>query len=478
MAYSIAIDSYYVNARESQLKVVQFCLILALVLFAVPAYFYLEAEDFRFDNLSTLFLLIIAGSSLMLAAYGASANPRPISITFYAFVYVFLGMSPLLQVGLRQYPWGGGYDEVDIQKSAVTIAAGVIAYFFGTKIAQQMHRKFHDPHSVARGFDAKKVLLLSLVFVPVVLGCMQYLGGVARLFTPRLMQDELAELTSVTAALANNGMYVPCIAFFLIFLSTMLSVKRGEKNYGWSRIGTALWLLIALVIANPIGTPRYIVGAVVVAILYFNTLRRAWIWPIFLVFSLLLIFPLADMFRSSLTVTTEHMPPAYEQIVFKPDFDAFQQIVNSIKYVEQRGMEGGLQALGTILFFVPREAWPDKPFATGQLVGDAMGYTMLNLSMPLWGEFYVDGGILAVCIGFVLYGMFTGAIEESANASAFRGMAGVLSVFFGAYQMYFLRGSLMVVISYFIPFICLFALCWALCRTAPTTSPALATCPR
>jgi len=104
-----------------------------------------------------------------------------------------------------------------------------------------------------------------------------------------------------------------------------------------------------------------------------------------------------------------------------------------------------------------------------------MGYTMLNLSMPLWGEFYVDGGLFAVCIGLMLYGIFTGSIEQSASASGYRGMAGVLSVFFGAYQMYFLRGALMVVISYFIPFICLFTLCWALCRTTAAPLPVSAT---
>lgn len=465
MTYSLAIDTWD-NGRQSEtpLRVVRFCAILAVVLLIVPVYFYTETENFYFDSSSLYFIGLIFVSSLALAVYGSAANPRPISTTLFAFIYVFLGISPLLQIGLRQYPWGGSYTESEIQKAALIIGTGLIGYLLGSEIAGKIHGRFNRTFGVGNVFDPRKVFLVSLVFIPLVLGCMQYLGGVARLFTPRLMQDDLAVLTSVSAALANNGLYVPCTSFFLIFLSTCLSNKYGSKNFWWSRGGTALWLLIVLIVANPIGTPRYIFGAVVVAILYFNTLKNSWIWSMFLVFTLLLVFPLADMFRYSLTVSAEHMPPAYEQIVYKPDFDAFQQVVNTVQYVENRGLENGLQTVGSMLFFVPREMWPDKPFPTGQLIGEAMGYSMLNLSEPLWGEFYIDGGLAAVLIGFICYGIFIGVIEGVANVESFRGLAGVICIFFGAYQMYFLRGSLMVVISYFIPFICLFALCWKTCR--------------
>jgi len=87
----------------------------------------------------------------------------------------------------------------------------------------------------------------------------------------------------------------------------------------------------------------------------------------------------------------------------------------------------------------------------------------VNLSLPLWGEFYLDGHLAAVIIGFLLYGSLVGAIEtQYAKARSDKPTFATLFVpVYSAYQFFLLRGSLLSATAYLVPII----LCMRFCTT-------------
>jgi hypothetical protein len=144
-----------------------------------------------------------------------------------------------------------------------------------------------------------------------------------------------------------------------------------------------------------------------------------------------------------------------DPLVNKGDYDSFQQLLNTTIYVENHGIAFGKQMLGTLMFWVPRNIWSSKPIPSGVVVADYRGYEYTNLSMPLWGEAYIDGGILGVILVFVLYGYFVRVIENLYIDNYLHGTY-FLNIFvpvYAAYQLFLLRGTLMSAFAYFIPIV-------------------------
>jgi hypothetical protein len=170
----------------------------------------------------------------------------------------------------------------------------------------------------------------------------------------------------------------------------------------------------------------------------------------------IVVFPFADVYRSSLEteVTGYFRETSLEsQIVDKGDYDAFEQLVNVVSYVDHNGLGYGRQLAGTALFWFPRSVWSSKPVPSGVLIGEYRGTANTNLSLPLWGELYLDGHIALVILGMLLYGTFAAAVEtQYALSSAETPNLSTLFVpVFAAYQFYVLRGSLLSAIAYLVP---------------------------
>lgn len=93
----------------------------------------------------------------------------------------------------------------------------------------------------------------------------------------------------------------------------------------------------------------------------------------------------------------------------KIDFDASQIFMAVIKRNVQTAWE---QVLGPLFFYIPRSIWPDKPVGSGhELVTQFRGY-FTNVSMPYFGEGYVNGGWLGVGIFTVFLAWFCSKLDN------------------------------------------------------------------
>jgi hypothetical protein len=180
-------------------------------------------------------------------------------------------------------------------------------------------------------------------------------------------------------------------------------------------------------------------------------------WVVGLLFALVVVFPYSDIFREeNQNVTFE---PIATQLASNGDYDAFQQIANTVLFVSSDGVTYGNQVLGALFFWVPRAIWPDKPVGSGQMVADHLGYNFTNLSSPLWAEAYINAGLVGVVLILLLFGVVTSYLQQGFIASTkgqgllfFGGLVPILA----GLQIYFLRGDLQNGIATLVPILVLY----------------------
>jgi hypothetical protein len=181
----------------------------------------------------------------------------------------------------------------------------------------------------------------------------------------------------------------------------------------------------------------------------FKTTFLAWrIWLITL-FPLLIFFVLPAMKEMSLSggllFSLQNFSGPGANYLYGVDFDTFQNAANVVHFVDKLGLLGFTNLLGGILFFVPRAIWPDKPLPSGFVVFDELGYTYGNVAIPLYIEFYLAMGLLAVIVGMMLIGWLAALVEgyTLGNGEQKRRRGGdVLVALIGGFAIIIMRGPL------------------------------------
>jgi hypothetical protein len=306
--------------------------------------------------------------------------------------------------------------------------------------------------------------------------------GLDLLFAPRSERfDALVEATAGAnqARLQFVIVLISVVPMVCTLVLTQLLIRSKQVSDGtaWRYVFALAPIgLICAVVNNPISTPRYLVGTIVLGLLFAYLLEKErkgrWL-SVILALAFVFVFPLADIFRVSFDPTDSiyHSDKLVTILIEKPDYDAFQQLMNAVTYVEEKGVSAGKQLLGTLGFWVPRNFWLDKPVSSGELLAEYRGYINTNLSLPLWGELYLDGSIAFVVVGMGLYGWATAQFENYSKnrmrTDTRITLGDVLPIFYAAYQIFLLRGSLLPAFAYFVPIVVLL-LIWST-RSRPST---------
>jgi len=226
-------------------------------------------------------------------------------------------------------------------------------------------------------------------------------------------------------------------------------------------------LLLNLAINNPISSPRYLLGTIALSVVFIVLYERRTPFeflPTFLIGILIFAFPFLDLFRTGLdpTESVHYGENIAALLTEKADFDSFQQLLNALVYASERGLFWGEQVAGAILFWVPRDFWPDKANPSGTLLAEYQGYEFTNLSLPLWGELFLDGHIVFVVGGLFIYGIVSAYLERlSSDWDVTRplSLGNTLFLVFASYQVFFLRGSLLATFAYFAPIALFLTVC-------------------
>lgn len=470
--------------REQQIRAAFNALFVLMFLSLItPLWLWAELPEWGTPNLGAgLAVLLCVYCSARLAAIAYSGKPQLLAVTFFVFVYVWGGISAFAQNYAGIFPWMIRHTESEAHYGILQILLAVAAYDLGRWLARA---RGAVRHPLRIDVSPRLVFAVSLASVPLMLIGILMLGGVDALFTTRaaLVASAQGAGSKMAKLMATSLMRAPAfVAFMLVCMlcyRDWRSMSRGRK-----RMFGGLFLLTggACLIGNfPLSLPRNWLGTVVLSPLFMLLPWRRWqvgALCVGLVALLLFVFPYSDAFRRQSSFSFEAIQNALrtkvvENVLNKGDYDAYQQTINALVVVKERGFSYGENLAAAALFWVPRSLWPEKPFGTGQLVGFYLGYPrhQTNLSAPLWMEAYWAFGWLGIFAILSVHGYLSSILDRrfvSGRGAGSRDAAVMVAVpFFAAYQFMLLRGDLLNGIAQAAPVVILFLLVTRIRRLPP-----------
>ena len=170
-----------------------------------------------------------------------------------------------------------------------------------------------------------------------------------------------------------------------------------------------LFILLFLSIC-PTGVARNVTAAIWLPVLLTvaGWARKRNVFSVILVGGLLIAMPLLNQFRhyegGSLEIGLDFSQ--FEEL----HFDAFSMFMRVVK---DDIITYGNQFLGSVLFFIPRSVWPDKPVGSGCYVADLSDLSFSNISMPFLGEGFINWGYPGLIFFIVLISYYCSWFDKN-----------------------------------------------------------------
>ncbi len=434
-------------------------------------------------RVSTLTALLLTWyASLRLAGHYHSGRPQLVQVTFWSFVYLFLGLASFAQLTADEFPIPNQFFDEQIRVQALTgVLLGCLAFDGGRMIALSVRRHRIRERLEYRVMDARRVWFLGVAGIVATMGVVMTTGGLGTRFRSRQAAEEalfghppwgvrIDQLDDKTIGLVKTSLtWLPVFLglILLLFMRQAATARFGpHRQVRWVRNPVTTWLLWGLVLVNlvannPIANPRIRFGGVAFAIalvmVHVERPRRLRAFLVALLLLILLVFPYADVFRYDVQQTIK-VDTLRDQLVESPDYAMFQQEMNGIVYVRDHGFTKGEQTLGAALSFVPKSLWANQPEATGDMISRTDD---INASSTLWTEANVEFGWPAIVALFLLYGFVAMLADESYCRWSRRrpSIIGVAVPLFAAFQFFVLRGALLPVVGDLAPIVIIVLVC-------------------
>lgn len=389
----------------------------------------------------TFVIMIVA--AVRIAFLIAGAERRMFEFIFWLFSYVFFGLAPTVQLRAdAMATTTQGLDPALDTPTAVTAAVGIAAFAVGFFVA----RRIRSRRGASRTTVTISVTRLIILTVIAIGASGYYVArlGVGVLFSSRAEFSDVSNLiwpdpttSAMIAAVSSFPIVIAAHGWWSISRATG---DRRAKGLAW--VAT----VIALFVTNPISSARYHFGVVWGSFLgplgAYRTRLRTSLTMIAIVFGLLFVFPLADMFRRATGATADRAGflAEYEG---NGDYDAFGQLSNAILYDATMPFQFARQFLGIVFFWVPRSIWNDKPTGSGVLLGEFREYRFTNLSAPIWAEILLSFGFIGVVVVSILLGFLLGRLDSRFLVAKPSPIAEIAGYVFPFYLLILMRGSLL-----------------------------------
>ncbi len=431
--------------------------------FVFPLWIVLESSRSQFNLASLAALVIVELAAVRLGFLALKGALEPLLLTFWIFVAFWMGFAAFAQTLSNRFYWPGVYSTKFQIVGFLVIFLGLISYEFGRLLSRHIRLStiIVDSH-----LTAKRIAYFALLaFLLAVFGIFE-IGGLFSIVTTRGAAgvhffgsgDFSKSRILILLTIIRVPSYVALLFAWHYWINrrTLLSSRSQSSLIGWVVIGL---ILLNMITNFPLALARYWLGAIVLSMAFINfrkTRNTMAHWILSFLLILIVAFPITSTFRyahniSDITQVLDMSAPIKH--LYNGDYDAYQQVLNTMRVADRDGLSYGRNFLGAALFWVPRSFWHDKPFGTGAIVANKLGYSYTNLSSPLWAESYYALGVPGVIFIFLLYGYVSGGLDHAYKTHDRRSSSLVVFIvpFWMAFQIFFLRGDLMNGVAYGLP---------------------------
>ncbi|WP_249268889.1 O-antigen polysaccharide polymerase Wzy [Fibrobacter sp. UWB1] len=186
-----------------------------------------------------------------------------------------------------------------------------------------------------------------------------------------------------------------CCAFALL--------KKIPKKYSF------ILFLQMLVTVFPLGLSRNAIAMywLPIMLLLMTFMRKRYVFVLILFVFLLVVFPFLGNFRyfnGSISFDSVNL-----EYLNSMNYDASQEFMALLKLDV---ITYGRQLLGVALFFLPRSFWPSKPIGSGAFLAEGQ-HVFGNISMPLFGEGYINFGYVGILLFVILTAAFCAIMDNT-----------------------------------------------------------------
>jgi hypothetical protein len=395
--------------------------------------------------LEILLFLINGGLSI----YGQTqAIKRQASIHYISFVfcYLFMAITPLIQLGV-------GFDPV-FGMGSVVLEAALMALIFTASGLFYM-RRIQIPMIVdaALASDARssEPWYLPLFVLTAIVATMALVIFRDVLFTSR---ETFGNAQDVLFGNPQNGLLLTTILTSMPFFGAAIGLRSAwaGRRIVWVML-FGLLLMAAAVINNPLVHPRFqLAGLAFFFIDYMTRGKGMKLLALFLAVGIMLA-PIFQAFRyddnQNVNATSDVGSP-FDETFLSYDYDSFQILCYTIVTVNQDGILWGENILGAALSVVPRAIWEGKPEQSSHMIYETMlGYRLVgtnNLSTPLMAEgYYAFWWFGAFFISVFYWAIISRIIITSRNNSD--SFTFIFRCILAGLTLITMRGTLMVAVS-------------------------------
>jgi len=432
------------------LRILAMVISIAVLAIGLPGALLLAVADTGRTQAWTITLLIACWGGVRLSVLWVSGIPKLFDFFFWLYTYIFMGVAASVQMRSNDIAGTtpGMSPSLDLP-TAYIVLLGVVCYEIGRGLWLLLGRGRTEAQLRPTGVSAARTGLLYLAGI-VLAGYYLSKVGLGVAFTSRDSADQIVSGAwgepAVRAVIGALSIYP-----ILVATGAIGQIRRGSPKGGAGRAGLGLLVLggvmILMIVASPISSARYTFGTVAFAILVYagvtRTQARARMAMGGMIAAMLFLFPIADAFRRDV-VDLDPRSGFFSEYAGNADYDSFWQIANAYSYSISDSMQPFRQILGSLLFWVPRSIWSNKPTDTGILLADFRGYSFGNLSAPIWAELLVNAGVIAVGVGFLLLGPLLASMDRRMVPAHYHGgWWGLVGAILPVYTLILMRGSLL-----------------------------------
>jgi hypothetical protein len=427
------------------------------LIFALPFVAIASAQaPARLTTLVALHYAIVVWSGARIAMLVVSGRPRILTLFFWIYVYLWLGLAPFAQLSAGALPLPHTFSDGTLTEASVLIWLGILGFELGQVWQAGRTKPKLSSRLFQRDLSWRTLVALtvfSLILTPILVS---QVGGFATLFTSRQAYDAASSVLQSnpndhsTAGIYSALLSIPPLIGLLAWFHLRRKPQHHHRPLTLAALLGAL-LLVNTVVNNPISQSRswFAVCAfsVVLATSWGSSRRWFPIVAVSLITLTIVVFPFAGYFRYTGQAPAISWQVVANQYATSGDYDSYAQISAGIDYTNIYGFTPGQVLVGPTLFWLPRSLWPGKPGDTGVLLATFEGYAYTNLSAPLWIEMYMAGGYPLTFIAFALLGLAWRRLDDLFVRSTplEGGVVRIVVPLLAVYEVVLLRGSLLTI---------------------------------
>lgn len=416
--------------------------IFLIVLAVVMALFAATQIGANFSNLQVFTFTINGIVIFTMFIKGVSRHNFSIDLIHSLFCLLFFWVAPIVQISTGFSVWGVRIGENDIIKSNIFILLWLIVYNMGSFVANDRcwNVKVMEFSSVSK----KSVMILWWFTIVLTLFIVIKNGF-------RIEEVSFIESGSRSLLLLVEHSIVAFITF-----STLITVL-WFKNNKYPKIFSLISICCLLLTCFPTSLSRYAAGSIYICLIVnlFPCLRKKYRFMLLMIVGIVFLFPIMDLYRYR-GISEVSFSEIINQIFSvkkyfnSGNYDAYQMLIVTTKFVEDYGATFGRQLFGSILFFVPRQIWSTKPVGSGSYMSTIMGLEFDNISCPIIGEAYINFGVIGIILFALLFGYIIRKIDNTYWGLAKEKFSYVSLLYFYLmpYTFFLCRGDMMSTWAY------------------------------